>query len=110
MSSLTAPGDEATADDSVDIDPTEQTDDSTARADDTEYTFDDVSVVMGTYNEEEAIGTVLSDIDEVTGGRAASSSASTAPRTGRRRSPASTARASSNRSRRGTVSPSARRF
>jgi len=25
---------------------------------------------MGTYNEEEAIGTVLSDIDEVTGGRA----------------------------------------
>ncbi len=34
------------------------------------YTFDDMSVVMGTYNEEEAIGTVLSDIDEVTGGRA----------------------------------------
>jgi len=34
------------------------------------YTFDDVSVVMGTYNEEEAIGTVLDDIDEVTDGRA----------------------------------------
>ncbi len=34
------------------------------------YTFDDVSVVMGTYNEEAAIGTVLSDIDDVTGGRA----------------------------------------
>lgn len=34
------------------------------------YTFDDLSVVMGTYNEEEAIETVLTDIDEVTGGRA----------------------------------------
>jgi Glycosyltransferases involved in cell wall biogenesis len=35
-----------------------------------EYTFDDLSVVMGTYNEEEAIGSVLSDIDRVTDGRA----------------------------------------
>jgi len=35
-----------------------------------EYTFDDVSVVMGTYNEEAAIGTVLEDIDRVTDGRA----------------------------------------
>jgi glycosyltransferase involved in cell wall biosynthesis len=35
-----------------------------------EFTFDDLSVVMGTYNEEAAIGTVLSDIDAVTGGRA----------------------------------------
>ncbi|MFW6017863.1 MAG: dolichyl-phosphate hexose transferase [Halapricum sp.] len=35
-----------------------------------EYTFDDVSVVMGTYNEEEAIGTVLEDIERVTEGRA----------------------------------------
>jgi glycosyltransferase involved in cell wall biosynthesis len=34
------------------------------------YTFDDVSVVMGTYNEEAAIGTVLSDIEEVTDARA----------------------------------------
>jgi glycosyltransferase involved in cell wall biosynthesis len=34
------------------------------------YTFDDLSVVMGTYNEEEAIGTVLEDIDAVTDGRA----------------------------------------
>ena len=34
------------------------------------YTFDDLSVVMGTYNEEEAIGTVLDDIDEVTDGKA----------------------------------------
>ena len=32
--------------------------------------FDDVSVVMGTYDEEEAIGTVLDDVDEVTDGRA----------------------------------------
>jgi glycosyltransferase involved in cell wall biosynthesis len=39
-------------------------------ASDERYTFDDVSVVMGTYNEEAAIGTVLSDIDDVSGGRA----------------------------------------
>jgi glycosyltransferase involved in cell wall biosynthesis len=36
----------------------------------TEYTFDDLAVVMGTYNEEAAVGTVLSDIDDVTDGRA----------------------------------------
>ena len=35
-----------------------------------QYTFDDVSVVMATYNEEEAVATVLSDVDAVTGGRA----------------------------------------
>jgi len=35
-----------------------------------EFTFDDVSVVMGTYNEEAAIGTVLDDIERVTDGRA----------------------------------------
>lgn len=34
------------------------------------YTFDDVAVVMGTYNEEEAVATVISDIEEVTDGRA----------------------------------------
>jgi len=34
------------------------------------YTFDDLSVVMGTYNEEEAIATVLEDIDAVTDGKA----------------------------------------
>ncbi|ELZ37450.1 glycosyl transferase family 2 [Halorubrum tebenquichense DSM 14210] len=34
------------------------------------YTFADLSVVMGTYNEEEAIATVLEDIDEVTDGEA----------------------------------------
>ena len=37
---------------------------------DDDYTFDDVSVVMGTYNEEAAIATVLADIDAVTDGRA----------------------------------------
>ncbi|KYH26187.1 glycosyltransferase AglJ [Halalkalicoccus paucihalophilus] len=35
-----------------------------------EYTFEDVSVVMGTYNEEAAVGTVIADIDRVTDGRA----------------------------------------
>ncbi|ELY87413.1 dolichyl-phosphate hexose transferase [Natrinema altunense] len=35
-----------------------------------QFTFNDVSVVMGTYNEEEAIGKVLTDIDEVTDGKA----------------------------------------
>ena len=34
------------------------------------FTFDDVSVVMGTYDEEEAIGTVLDDIADVTDSRA----------------------------------------
>jgi glycosyltransferase involved in cell wall biosynthesis len=37
---------------------------------DGEFTFDDLAVVMGTYNEAEAIGTVLSDIGDVTDGRA----------------------------------------
>ena len=36
-----------------------------------EYTFDDLAVVMGTYNEEAAVGTVLSDIADVTDDRAA---------------------------------------
>jgi glycosyltransferase involved in cell wall biosynthesis len=35
-----------------------------------QYTFEDVSVVMGTYNEEAAIGRVLEDIDRVTDGAA----------------------------------------
>ncbi|MXR50489.1 glycosyltransferase [Halovenus sp. WSH3] len=39
-------------------------------ADDEPYTFEDLSVVMGTYNEEEAIETVLTDIEEVTDGKA----------------------------------------
>jgi len=45
---------------------------STQQAQDTtdEYTFDDLAVVMGTYNEEDAIATVLQDIEDVTDGRA----------------------------------------
>ena len=35
-----------------------------------EYGFEDLSVVMGTYNEEEAIETVLTDIEDVTDGKA----------------------------------------
>ncbi|QIB74582.1 glycosyltransferase [Halogeometricum borinquense] len=35
-----------------------------------QFTFDDVAVVMGTYNEEQAIGAVLTDIDRITDGRA----------------------------------------
>ena len=34
------------------------------------FSFEDVSVVMGTYNEEEAIGTVLDDVADVTDGHA----------------------------------------
>jgi glycosyltransferase involved in cell wall biosynthesis len=34
------------------------------------YTLDDVTVAMGTYNEEEAIETVLTDVEDVTDGRA----------------------------------------
>jgi glycosyltransferase involved in cell wall biosynthesis len=37
---------------------------------DSAFTFDDLAVVMGTYNEEEAIATVLEDIAAVTEGRA----------------------------------------
>jgi len=48
----------------------EAADTSSASAGIDEFTFADLSVVMGTYNEEEAIGTVLSDIDDVTDGRA----------------------------------------
>jgi len=44
--------------------------DAADSADSEEYTFEDLSVVMGTYNEEEAIGTVLSDIEAVTDGKA----------------------------------------
>ncbi len=56
---------DATAADATAADAT-----GTAVGDD-RYTFDDVSVVMGTYDEAAAIGTVLSDIDDVTDGRAA---------------------------------------
>ncbi len=37
---------------------------------DDEFTFDDLSVVMGTYNEEEAIEKVITDVEEVTDGKA----------------------------------------
>ncbi len=43
---------------------------ATATHDSETYTFDDVSVVMGTYNEEDAIGKVLADIERVTDGKA----------------------------------------
>lgn len=46
-------------------------DDTDSNSDsDSEYTLDDLSVVMGTYNEEEAVASVLSDIDSATDGRA----------------------------------------
>ncbi|MFB6280506.1 MAG: dolichyl-phosphate hexose transferase [Haloferacaceae archaeon] len=35
------------------------------------FGFEDLAVVMGTYNEEEAVGTVIDDIDRVTDGEAA---------------------------------------
>jgi len=34
------------------------------------YTYDDLSVVMGAYDEEEAVGRVLADVEQVTDGRA----------------------------------------
>jgi len=46
------------------------TDGAVIEEDAEEFTFADVSVVMGTYNEEAAIGTVLSDIEAVTDGQA----------------------------------------
>jgi len=53
-------------------DPDTDTDDTERGEDErgTEFTFEDVSVVMGTYNEEEAVGTVVSDIEAVTDGNA----------------------------------------
>ncbi|XGI84339.1 dolichyl-phosphate hexose transferase [Halorutilales archaeon Cl-col2-1] len=47
-----------------------QTQDETASQSHDGYDFTDVSVVMGTYNEEEAVGKVLDDIHEVTDGKA----------------------------------------
>jgi len=47
-----------------------ENDDIQSRDQPREYTFADVSVVMGTYNEAEAIETVLSDIEDVTDGKA----------------------------------------
>ncbi|MFW6448186.1 MAG: dolichyl-phosphate hexose transferase [Halobacteriota archaeon] len=48
----------------------EQRTDRRPRPDSGPFTFDDVVVVMGTYNEEAAVGTVLEDIADVTDGRA----------------------------------------
>jgi len=59
--------DDATGTDGGEIHPADGADDD---ATDDEYTFDDLAVVMGTYNEEAAIDTVLSDIERVTDGRA----------------------------------------
>ncbi|TKX43193.1 glycosyltransferase family 2 protein [Halorubrum sp. ARQ200] len=61
-------GSEAAATDDIDATDESTVDDGTDAAG--EYTFDDLSVVMGTCNEEEAIATVLEDIDEVTDGKA----------------------------------------
>jgi glycosyltransferase involved in cell wall biosynthesis len=44
---------------------------ATLDRDDRTFTFDDVTVAMGTYDEEAAIETVLADIQRVTDGRAA---------------------------------------
>jgi len=43
---------------------------SSQQSSENRYTFDDLAVVMGTYNEEDAIATVLEDIESVTDGRA----------------------------------------
>lgn len=42
-----------------------------ARTTDERFTFDDIAVVMGTYNEATAVGTVIEDIQSETDGRAA---------------------------------------
>jgi glycosyltransferase involved in cell wall biosynthesis len=77
--SLTPPTDESgtnsnddssTAADETAAESTNDTENPSGMTDQDRYTFDDVSVVMGTYNEEAAIETVLSDIDDVTDGRA----------------------------------------
>lgn len=46
------------------------TNDTPVRNDAPEYTFSEMSVVMGTYNEEEAIEKVLTDITHITNGEA----------------------------------------
>ena len=58
---------ESPSTDTTDVNTTPETTTATADGD---YTFDDVSVVMGTYNEAAAVATVLADIDAVTDGRA----------------------------------------
>ena len=60
--------DPAGADGATDVVPAPR-DDADGEGDG-QYTFDDVSVVMATYNEEAAVATVLSDVEAVTDGRA----------------------------------------
>ena len=58
---------DATEDDATNTDAI----DTDATGDESEqFAFDDVAVVMGTYNEEAAVGTVIDDIERVTDGRA----------------------------------------
>jgi len=47
-----------------------QTETAESETTDEQFTFDDLTVVMGTYNEEAAIATVLEDVDRVTDGKA----------------------------------------
>ena len=70
MSKVTQRGTDAVADAASEDDPVTIGAPSTDEAIDGPYTFDDVSVVMGTYNEEAAIATVISDINRITGGQA----------------------------------------
>nr|WP_117591798.1 dolichyl-phosphate hexose transferase [Haloprofundus halophilus] len=71
MSDTTAQADEsADAEPETELDELDRAEQSSSADRRERYTFDDVSVVMGTYNEEAAIESVLADIDEVTDGRA----------------------------------------
>ncbi|WP_435349464.1 dolichyl-phosphate hexose transferase [Haloarchaeobius sp. HRN-SO-5] len=65
---MSAESTDSTRDDETTELPTGDTTETGAT--DREFTFDDVAVVMGTYNEAEAIEHVLTDVEEVTDGRA----------------------------------------
>jgi glycosyltransferase involved in cell wall biosynthesis len=68
--SVEMPADGVSANGTAHADAAAAETESTSEPASDEYTFDDLAVVMGTYNEEEAIATVLEDIDEVTDGKA----------------------------------------
>jgi glycosyltransferase involved in cell wall biosynthesis len=71
--SVEMPADDVSANGAANADATAETEtepESTSESAAEEYTFEDLAVVMGTYNEEEAITTVLEDIEEVTDGKA----------------------------------------
>lgn len=70
MSESLPPSVSGPSSDSADCEATAASTGPTADASTAEYTFADVSVVMGTYNEAAAIETVLTDIDAVTDGLA----------------------------------------